>query len=647
MDISSRLQDLNNRAISLYSSGRVAEALAMAKQLLHSHPANVEALHLAAACSLDLDHKADAEQYLLRAIREKPDVAEAHISLGLLYQQLNRSVEAVEAYKNALSLRPDLAEVHSNLGLAFEKLGRVSDAEFSFQRAITLRPDLAETQNNLGRLLAKSKRYGDAEVAFQRALALRPDFADAYSNYGSMLYASNRLPEAEAVFRHALALRPDSAQTRNNYGSLLCKLKRIPEAEANFLYALGLRSDLPDTYTNYGILLYQSKRFAEADALFRRAIDLGVDDERTHNNYGNLLRGLGRFREAEEAYKKALMIRPDLDDAKFNLSVLLLYIGRWTEGWPLYEARYHENITYSGTIPPPIGYPQWQGESLDGRSLLVWPEQGFGDEIQFVRYLPLLKARGAARITLVCRPELHELFRSVDGADAVLSTDTETLSGPVHDFWTFLLSIPVHLGTTPDSIPGSIPYLRAPGSRLEAWRPRLPDTGIRVGLVWKGRDTHRNDSNRSLPSLATLAPLWNVSGVTFISLQKGPGEEEVLRPPVGQPILSFGSEITDFADTAAIISQLDLIITIDSAVAHLAGALAKPCWVLLPSFETDWRWMVERGDFLWYPNVMRLFRQKDGQEWSQIVGEMATSLQDFADQPAHQHERPTSTVVSR
>jgi tetratricopeptide (TPR) repeat protein len=634
MDLSAQPQALIHRAVSLYSSGRVADALATAKELLQSHPANVEALHIAAACSLDLDQKADAEQFLLRAIHEKPDVAAAHSSLGLLYQQLNRRAEAVEAYQRALSLRPDLAEVHSNLGLALEELNRLPDAEAAYRRAIALRPDVAEIHNNLGRLLAKSKRYADAEAAFQHALALRPDLADTYTNYGNLLYASDRLQEAEAVFRQALALRPDSAQTRSNYGSLLCKLKRIPEAEANFLHSLGLRSDLPDTYTNYGILLYQSKRFSEAESLFRRAIDLGADDASTHNNYGNLLRELKRFSEAEAAYRKALMVRPDLDDARFNLSMLLLYLGRWTEGWPLYEARYQNNVTSRATTPPPVSYPQWQGESLQGKSLLIWSEQGFGDEIQFVRYLPLLKAHGAAKITLVCKPELRELFQSVDGVDQVLSNSAETLSAPPHDFWTFPLSVPLHLRTTPDSRPDRLPYLRAAESRLEAWRARIPHTGMRVGLVWRGRETHRNDSNRSLPGLATLAPLWNVPGVQFISLQKGAGEEDALHPPPGQPILPRGSEIVDFADSAAVVAQLDLVICIDTAVAHLAGALAKPCWVMLPSFETDWRWMAERRDSRWYPNVMRLFRQKDGEDWSQVVVEMAGALRDLANQTA-------------
>jgi Tfp pilus assembly protein PilF/ADP-heptose:LPS heptosyltransferase len=524
MNIDPATQTNIRQALSLYSGGRFAEALAIIKRVLQLHPANVDALNFAAACSLRMDRNLDAETYWRRVIKEKPEYADAHYNLGLLFQKLKRFQEAEAAYQRAIAIRPDNAQAHCNLGVVLVELRRLAEAETVYRRAIAIRPDYAEVHGNLGNLLRELKRFSEAEAAYQRSLAIRPDYADVH--------------------------------------------------------------------THLGLLLQELKRFSEAEA----------------------------------AYRRALAVRPGCADASWYLSILLLYLGRWPEAWPLYEARYRSEVT-RGTTPPSVGYPQWRGESLQGKSLLIWPEQGFGDEIQFVRYLPVLKAQGATRITLVCRPELRPLFQSLTGADVVIAPEGARNTS-AHDFWTFLLSIPLHLGTTPDSIPASLPYLQAPQDRIESWRPRLPETGVRVGLVWKGRASHHNDSNRSLAGLATLAPLWGVPGLSFISLQKGQGEADAIQPPLNQPILDLGSDIKDFADTAAIVAQLDLVISVDTAIAHLAGALGKPCWVLLPGIGTDWRWMDARVDSPWYPGVMRLYRQ-EGSDWTEIVGEMVRSLLDW------------------
>jgi hypothetical protein len=237
---------------------------------------------------------------------------------------------------------------------------------------------------------------------------------------------------------------------------------------------------------------------------------------------------------------------------------------------------------------------------LAGKSLLVWQEQGLGDEIQFCRYLPLLKEQGAARITQICKAPLKSLMGTLEGVDTVMTCD-ETSNVATHDYWIRLLSIPLYCKTDLAGIPARIPYLHASPDRMAHWSGRLPQSGFRVGLVWKGSGKHPNESNRSLQGLAALAPLWSVPGVKFVSLQKGLGEDEGKNPPNEQPLVHLGSEIADFADVAAIVAQLDLVITIDTAVAHLAGALAKPCWVLLPASRTDWRWLHERQDSPWYP----------------------------------------------
>ena len=614
-----------NLAVSLYSGGKLAEAQALLERILRSHPTNVVVLNIAAACSIGLGRKADAEAYWLRAIAEKPDYADAHNNLGCLFQGGNRLAEAEAAFRRAAASRDDYAEAHFNLGCLLTRLKRPAEAELAMRRAIAIRGDYAAAHYNLGCLLVEFKRSSEAEAAFRRALAIRPDYMEAHNNLGYLLQELQRFAEAEAVYLRALAVRPDYAEAHNNLGCLLKELKRFDEAEAAYRHALAIRPDYSDAHNNLGFLCQEMNRFPEAETAYRRALAIRPDYAEASYNLGRLLTQMSRATEAEAAYRHALAIRPDYPDARWNLGLLLLYLGRWSEGWPLYEIRYHKDRKQPVAYVPSLSCPQWRGESLHGKSLLIWPEQGFGDAIQFVRYLPLLKAQGAARVTLVCEPALRVLFQSVAGADAVVSQQ-EAQDGSAYDFWTLLLSIPLHLKATLESIPSSLPYLSAPTDRLAAWKPRLPQTGVRVGLVWKGNAGHNNDRNRSLPNLAVLAPLWQVPSVNFVSLQIGQGEAEAAAVSTTQPMLHLGPNIEDFADSAAIVAQLDLVISVDTALAHLAAALGKPCWVLLPRIGTDWRWLDARSDSPWYPKVVRLFRQQEWADWSGVVDEVAASL---------------------
>ena len=263
------------------------------------------------------------------------------------------------------------------------------------------------------------------------------------------------------------------------------------------------------------------------------------------------------------------------------------------------------------------------GEAIAGKALIVWTEQGHGDYVHFVRYVPLLKQRGASRVTIACAPPLKALLETVAGVDAVV---TQHENVPDHDFWVFPLSLPMHFATSLESIPATLPYLRALPEHVQQWQRRLSADALKVGLVWKGNPGHANDARRSLANLSMLAPLWSVPGLRFFSLQKGSGEDEADNAPAEQAITALGKDIGDFADTAAIVSQLDLVICVDTAVAHVAGALGKPCWVLLPHTECDWRWQKERSDTPWYPGVMRLFRQTQADRWINTIAEIMDCL---------------------
>lgn len=510
--------------------------------------------------------------------------------------------------------------------LSAHQTGRLSEAEQGYLQVLSVDERHASATHLLGVVHLQRGNLAAAEQMICKALTLKED-AFFLGNLGTVLKESGRLPEAEVAYRHAVAIKPDYADAHNNLGVLYRDSKRLPQAEAAYRRALEIRPGFADAHNNLGVLLKDSNRLSEAEAAYRRALEIQPDFADAHNNLGVLFKETNRLPEAEMAYQRAMTLKPDFVDPRFNLSLLLLSMSRYDEAWPLYESRYAPEKKETVARIPKLASPQWQGESLAGKSLLIWPEQGFGDYIQFVRYAALLKARGVSHLTVVCGLPLAPLLETVEGVDAVLTDQTQI---PPHDYWSFVLSVPLHFATTAQTIPlAPLPYVHALPVRVAQWHERLPATGRKVGLVWKGSAGHKNDGNRSLPGLASLAPLWSAPGVTFISLQKGQAEDEASQPPAGQPLVALGAQMQDFADAAAIVSQLDLVICVDTAMAHLAGALGKPCWVLLPRIGTDWRWLLNRTDSPWYP-ATRLFRQSDLQDWSGTIGEVADALNVWA-----------------
>ncbi len=430
-----------------------------------------------------------------------------------------------------------------------------------------------------------------AEACYRQALALDPDFSEALTNLGLLREKSGTAAEAEACYRRAIALNPRCIENHLNLALLLLNGRRFAEAEAESLQAIRLAPRSPQAWSNFGVILACMQRENEAERCYRTA--LGLDDAHA--------------------------------GACFNLAYILLRQGRLAEGWAYLEARQWYEV-----FERHFACPRWRGEPIGGKSLMVVLEAGHGDMIQFCRYLPLLRTQGAARLGLVCHPGLETLFATLPGVDTVFSVADDV---PAHgwDYWSPPMSLPHYCGTRLDNIPAQIPYLAAEAQRLAAWQATLPGGKLRVGLVWKGNPLFENDAERSLPSLNVLSPLATVDGVCFVSLQKGEGETEALHPPPGLPLKVPERPLQDFADTAALVSCLDLVISVDTAVAHLAGALGKPCWVLLPDYKTDWRWLTGRSDSPWYPGVLRLFRQPAGGGWEPVVANLVSALQTWKD----------------
>jgi tetratricopeptide (TPR) repeat protein len=364
---------------------------------------------------------------------------------------------------------------------------------------------------------------------------------------------------------------------------------------------------------------------AQAEQCYQQAIALDPLYSPAHGNFGVLRAKQGERREAEAHFRRALAIDADNSQVALNLAQMLLGEGRLAEGWSLYESRYSPRLPGPPMFIPQVSCPQWHGESLLGKSILVWSEQGLGDELQFCRYLPLLKGMGAVRVSFVCRPELKQLFASLAGVDVLVDLYDKTVDLAGHDYWSFTMSLAMCCGTELGNIPANVPYLSASIAKVAAWQVRTLSHDFKVGLVWRGNPQHHNDENRSLASLTVLAPLWTVLGVQFFSLQKGQGEAEAISPPAGLVLSHLGAELRDFADTAAAAAQMDLIISVDTSVAHLAGALGLPCWLMLPKHDPDWRWLLNRDDTPWYP-TMRLWRQQVHGDWTAEVEGMRDAL---------------------
>jgi tetratricopeptide (TPR) repeat protein/glycosyltransferase involved in cell wall biosynthesis len=614
-------------ALEHHRAGQWAEAEEVCRQLLHAHPDHPEALHLLGLLAHQAGKYDEAVQAFARAIAISPREPMYHNNLGLaLWARRGLPAEASASFRRALALEPHYAEAYNNLGCLLAEQGGLDEAAASYRRALALKPDYAEAHNNLGLLLKNRGELDDAVESLRRALALKPDFAEAHSNLGLVFGEQGRHDEAAASLRRALALKPDFADAHSNLGLVLKKQGKHGDAADSLRRALALKPEHPDAHNNLGTVFHEQGRLDEALASLRRAVAVKPDYVEAYHNLGVVCSDAGDLDGSIASFRQALARRPDYADAHFGAGLSLLLQGRLEQGFAEYEWRWRcpDIAVHARRCPQ----PQWDGGPLGGRTILLHAEQGLGDAIQFARYAPLVAARGG-RVVLECQPELAALLWTLSGADQVVSRGEQL---PPFDVHAPLLSLPYLLGTTLETIPAEIPYLRADPDRVAAWAAHLAmagggDGGLRVGLVWAGNPAHKNDRRRSL-TLDALRPLARVPGVRLFALQKGTAAGQTEAPPLGMALINLGPQLADFADTAAVIQQLDLVITVDTAVAHLAGALGRPVWVLLGS-PPDWRWLWRGEDSPWYPTA-RLFRQERFGNWEGVIARVAAALGDLA-----------------
>jgi len=584
-------------------------------------PANLEAL----AALAQREHRAGRLPEAAAACQEilavRPDLHEVQNYLGILLAQQGKVDQAMGRFEQALILQPNYADAQNNAGAVLLGQGRLAEAAGRFAQAIALNPANADAHNNLGSVLLNQGRPVEAAAHYTQALALRPDAAEIHNNLGNALLGQGLPAEAAARFRQAVALRPNYPEAFNNLGNALVRLRDLTEAVTQFRQAVALRPNYFEAENNLSSALALLGRFDEAVACCERVLALLPNQAEAYNNFGSVLLKQGKLDEAAARYRQALSLKPDYAEPELGLAICHLTVGDYERGWPAYEARLRAN----GFLPPP-GIPRWKGEALSGRTLLVVAEQGLGDMIQFLRYLRPLKELGA-RVILTPPAVLRPLLASFRDADELWLEGTAEQPLPVADFYLPLMSAPLALLGTSLAIPADVPYLWADPHLAEQWRQELSGIkGFKIGIAWQGSREYRSDRWRSIP-LAEFAPLAALPGVQLVSLQKGFGTEQIAT--VDFSVLDLSARLDQaagpFMDTAAVIRNLDLVVTADTAMAHLAGALGAPVWVAMRRWP-DWRWQREREDSPWYP-TLRLFRQSQFGQWSDVFERMAAAVE--------------------
>jgi tetratricopeptide (TPR) repeat protein len=614
------------RAWAAFQSGNPGGAARLYREALSGDPDNADLWCLLGIAERAAGNPGEAAASYREALRLRPDFPEAWNNLGNALISDDKPDEAAAAFRHVLGLRPGYAEAHNNLAAALRRQGKWVEAEAEYREAIRLKPDYPDAHSNLGVALLGRSRLEEAEASCREALRLKPDHPEARTNLGSVLTRLGQLDEAEAHHREALCLRPAYADAHNNLGVLMTARRKFPEAEACYRQALRHKPDYAEGHCNLGAALAEQGRFDEAIACYREALRLKPDYAEACANIAAALLLQARPDEALAAFDEVLHRNPDLPDIHLGRAITLLVMGDWERGWPEYEWRWR--CEEFGGLHHTA--PQWDGSPLDGKTILLHSEQGVGDTILFVRYARLVKERGGT-VVLACPKSLLRLLAAFPGVDQLVAAGERP---PAHDWHAPLLSLPGVFGTTPQNAPADVPYLAADPVLVEHWRREMaPDfPRFKVGVAWQGNPRFKGDRQRSMP-LARFAPLARTPGVRLFSLQKGYGSEQL--PDIDFSVTDLGQRLDEgsgpFMDTAAVMKNLDLVVTSDTAVAHLAGALGVPVWLALP-YSPHWAWMLGREDTPWYP-TMRLFRQRRPGDWEEVFGRIASELDRLAARP--------------
>ncbi|MDF1748760.1 MAG: tetratricopeptide repeat protein [Alphaproteobacteria bacterium] len=651
-------------AVAALQAGKLQEAEQAVKAVLRDNERDAQAIHLLGVVAHQAQKTDVGIQLIQKALEIEPNSAAFLNTLGFLFRQERRYPDAVSALRRAVELRPTYSEAYNNLGIALSESGQSDAAIEAYETALKTQSVFPEVLNNLGNVLARGNRLDEAIARSDEAIAIREDYAEAWSNKGDALFARGKVKgsadrttamacyeraveinpraveswvklgtsrhseekfvEAEVAFRKALRLSPNHVRALTTYAVTLEKLGRLTSAASHLRHVLTIAPDDVGALKSLGHVTLKLGNSVEAKHVLARARELAPADPDVLYSYANCLLRMEQLQPAMDLYLRVRELQPNQARGTFAPAAVLLMDGQYEKGWAAYESRYAMSA-FKPNVPN-IRERLWDGSPLNGRTLLVHVEQGFGDTIQFCRYVPMLRQRlgTGGKIIFLCEKEVYRLMGTLDGVDELYHLRQENAE-IVFDVQIPLLSLPHRFGTTLETVPRNIPYLSVPESAMrEASLPKSKDGVIKAGIVWTGRPTHSDNLYRSMP-LKEFANLFGINGVDFHSLQIGNGVADL------QPYLKRGnvfdhsSDIKDFADTAAILKELDVLISVDTAVCHLAGAMGKDVWTMLP-FGGEWRWLRNREDTPWYP-TMRLVRQRILSDWGIVLDRVQEGLE--------------------
>jgi tetratricopeptide (TPR) repeat protein len=564
-----------------------------------------------------------ADQAYRAILKVQPQHADALHLLGLLQQQAGNTPAALELIQRAIQISPQ-SHYFSNLGKIYDNLKQLPAAIECYKRYLAASPSDVPILTNLSICLMQMQRFDEAMPVLERVLQLQPQHADAWANMAILWRAQDDAAKAIACAERAVQLDPQNADNLSNLGTMYRKVKDYRRAKECHEAALKIRPGHAIYLSNLGNVYDDLCDHHTAEKVLNLALKSDPQNYEAQYNLANVQRNLGRHDEAMQRYQQLLQRNPNHAEVHTSHAVLLLYQHEYAAGWQEFEWR------WKLAKPRNFSQPWWNGESLANKTILLWSEQGLGDTLHFVRYIPLLKAQGA-RVALSCQAALHPLLKNFPGVDALLAED-ETLQQ--FDYHLPLMSLPRVMQTDRHSIPCSIPYLTADPERVATWRERLKNiAGFRVGIVWQGFKDYMSDQLRSFP-LQQYAPLADIPNVQLISLQFGYGAEQLRDPKRTFPVHELGPVDQEgaFLDTAAILKNIDLLVSSDTSIVHLAGAMGVPTLLAL-NLSPNWRWPEGETNSTWYPSI-QLFKQTTAGDWPSVVARIATEIRQRSNAPA-------------
>lgn len=603
----------NTLGVVLEDVGNIGNALKCYKRAISLKADYFEAYHNIAVALISIEHYELAGQNCQLALDISPDFALAYNTLGYCLQQQNKLEQAISSYKNAITLQPELAEPYNHIGVILNDKGETDSAVEYFKNALQADPAYAEAANNLGIAYAGQEKPEQAMGCFINAINSNPQMHNAYFNLADIHSRLNLPSDAADLYRKAIQINPNYPKAHNNLGITLCQLDMKAQAIEEYKKAIKLKPDFSEAYTNISIAETETGELNDALQHAKKATELSPEIAEYHYNLANTLKTMGNCHDALQSYDKAISLKTDYPEAIWNRSITLLMTGDLEKGFEQYKNRRDTRLNIF-TYPNSFDKPLYDGGSLKGKRLLVHWEQGLGDSIQFVRFLPLLKKLGG-HIIFEERKALIDIFKNIEGVDELITSQPRQTPEADFDLYAPLMDLPAILNMTIDSLPADVPYIQPDRQKADYWKQRLESSDLKVGIVWAGAPKHGNDHNRSC-SLADFANLSNIDGVKIFSLQKGDASSQIELYKDQIKIKNLGDEFQNFSDTAAAIDNLDIIVSVDTSVLHLAGAMGKKTFAIIP-YHPDWRWMLSTDKSPWYP-TMKIFRQNHWGKWDDV-----------------------------